>query len=80
MPTKTKATRKPAARSAEPKEKPPEPTMETAEVPDWVNETPDYKDYSLTMLDPFGSGEQNVQMTRAEFITLKRWLAALARV
>lgn len=73
MPTKTKT--KPAARSAEPKDETPEPMK--PETPDWVNETPDERVYALNVTDSFGGGEQDVKMTRGEFIRLKRCLAAL---
>jgi hypothetical protein len=76
MPTKTKT--KPAARSAEPKTKTPEPaTPETAEAPDWVNETPDDNSYSLQMHAWDGDNPQSVRMSRREFILTKRMLAAL---
>jgi hypothetical protein len=67
---------KPSARSAEPKEQP-EPTPESAQVPDWVNVTPDEPEYSLTMFDQGLEPEQEINLTRGEFIRLKRWVAAL---
>jgi hypothetical protein len=61
-----------------PKENAPEPTtQETANAPDWVNETPDDTEYLVTMHDQEFQPEQQVNLTRGEFIRLKRWLAAL---
>jgi hypothetical protein len=71
MPTKNKT--KPAARSAEPKPATPEPEP----TPEWVNETPDDNDYQLIMYAWDGDNPQSLHMTRREFITLKRCLAAL---
>jgi hypothetical protein len=61
------------------KKETPEPTTPaaTAEVPDWVNETPDDTEYILAMHDQEFQIEQEVNLTRGEFIRLKRWLAAL---
>jgi hypothetical protein len=65
--------------AAQPREKAPEPTPkpEPIETPDWVNETPDDVEYSMMMYDVGGQCEQEIHMTREEFIRLKRWLAAL---
>lgn len=72
----SKTNKKPAARSAEPKTKSQKTMRETVIGPDWVNETPDATDYSL-MMNTRGDCEQDIPMTREEFIRLKRCLAAL---
>jgi hypothetical protein len=50
---------------------------ETGEVPEWVNETPRGQSYDLTMFEGDGDPSQDIDLTRYEFITLKRCLAAL---
>jgi hypothetical protein len=47
------------------------------EEPEWVRETPEECEYSLSMLDTDGSYPQDVTLTRTEFITLKERLAEL---
>ena len=49
----------------------------SGDTPDWVNKTPDDNIYSLTMYEGGGSSEQEVNLTREEFVRLKRWVAAL---
>jgi len=45
--------------------------------PDWVNETPDETSYALQMNDQNFQPEQEIHLTRGEYVRLKRWLAAL---
>jgi hypothetical protein len=47
-----------------------------AETLDWLADTPRETEYSLEMCDPDGNLVQGVDLTRAEFIELKRHLAA----
>jgi hypothetical protein len=50
---------------------------ETAETPDWVTETPELNSgYSLMMEDQ-SIWEQDIQLTRTEYIALKAHLAKL---
>ncbi|HYL37935.1 MAG TPA: hypothetical protein VEV17_18615 [Bryobacteraceae bacterium] len=50
------------------------------ELPEWVNETPASCDYSLLMFDWDGDHRQEVELSREEFITLKKHLARLRRL
>jgi hypothetical protein len=68
--TKPRATPKPA--KVQPISAPVE-----VEAPDWVNVTPDDNSYGLTMWEGGGGNEQEIDITRDEFIRLKRFLAAL---
>jgi hypothetical protein len=73
---------KPARSSRKPEIHPVESAMASIEskaepVPDWVNATPDDNEYTLLMWDSGGDSVQQVEITRGEFITVKRWLAAL---
>jgi hypothetical protein len=49
-----------------------------AEIPDWVDETPESKTYDLIMWEGDGGmSEQEIRISRAEFVALKAHLAAL---
>ena len=48
-----------------------------AEIPEWVNETPEECTYDLTMDDGDGSNIQDVELTRDEYLALKKHLAAM---
>ena len=53
------------------------PQPEQNEILEWVEETqPDY-DYHLGMYDPYGARGQEVEITREEYIALKRHLPAV---
>jgi hypothetical protein len=56
----------------------PAPAIQPAAVPNWVTETPEYTKYALVM-DNFGTGErdQDIELSRAEFIALKQHLAQI---
>ena len=43
-------------------------------IPDWL-ETPDDTSYCLTMFDSGGSSQQEIELTREEFVALKEHLA-----
>jgi hypothetical protein len=48
------------------------------EIPDWVNDTPPENEYCLMIMSEFTTvTPQSVGLTRDEYITLKRHLAAL---
>ena len=52
--------------------------MPSSEIPDWVTETPREMEYYLAMIPPDGSQwEQEIEISRAEFIELKAHLAKL---
>jgi hypothetical protein len=56
------------------------PAVQAAEVPEWINETPDAPTYRLVMTDwasPMNDDVQEIELTRAEFIALKERLAKL---
>lgn len=50
--------------------------LKEGEVWDWVTDTPPEETYSLTMFGAGGGGEQEIDITRDEYINLKRHLAA----
>lgn len=47
----------------------------TAESPEWIEETPEETSYNLTMFDEGGAPVQDIELTRDEYIKLKRVLA-----
>jgi hypothetical protein len=47
--------------------------------PDWLDETPRETEYLLLMNDGAGESQQEIDMTREEFIALKRHLATIRR-
>lgn len=55
----------------------PVPAPPPLAAPDWVIETPQGSEYSLVMQDDNLTWEQDVTLTRAEYITLKRHIAGL---
>lgn len=69
MPTKTKTSLKASKPAAVPVEK--------TEDPEWVAETPEDSRYSLIMFDTGGTGCQEVDVSRCEFISLKQHLAEM---
>jgi hypothetical protein len=50
---------------------------QSKEIPDWVNDTPDEFTYDMSMWDPGGTTEENIDISRDEYIALKSHLAAL---
>jgi hypothetical protein len=46
-------------------------------IPEWVNETPDECSYDLIMFDAGGGSEEEIHLSRAEYIALKKLLAAM---
>jgi hypothetical protein len=48
-----------------------------AKHPDWAEFTPESPTYDLIMFDGGGASEQEVALTRDEFLALKRHLAAM---
>jgi hypothetical protein len=56
-----------------------QPEVPPAAVPEWVNETPEHEatEYNLMMQDAQQHWEQEVQVTRAEYIALKQHVAGL---
>jgi hypothetical protein len=46
-------------------------------IPDWVEGTPVEPSYSLAMFDNEGNTPQEIDVTRAEYVALKRHLAAI---
>ena len=46
-------------------------------IPDWLHETPDSESYNLTMFSWDGDSIQDISMSRAEYIALKKHLATL---
>ena len=51
--------------------------MPKAEIPNWVEKTPDSCEYCLTMYDTMGGSVQTIPMNRKRFLQLKEHLAAL---
>jgi len=47
------------------------------EIPEWVDKTPDPPEYDLVMWDAGGSSEENIEVTREEYIALKAHLAGM---
>lgn len=74
-PAALKASRKIETTESKPVEQKPRDN----EAPDWVNGTPNDTEYALQMWGSDGNDLQCVNLTRQEFITLKRWLAGLRR-
>jgi hypothetical protein len=64
-------------KAATPQGNAPESTIPGPIDPDWVNDTPNDTMYSLTMFGPDGGAEQDIELTRGEFVRMKRWVAAL---
>lgn len=44
---------------------------------DWLNQTPPEEEYCLLFLDGEGEHQQEITMTRSEYISLKRELARM---
>jgi hypothetical protein len=51
--------------------------MPKIEIPDWVEDTPADPSYSLAVFDNEGNMPQEIDVTRDEYIALKRHLAAM---
>ena len=47
------------------------------EIPAWVEDMPLAPDFNLTMYDHYGGAEQEIDLTRDEYIALKAHLAAM---
>lgn len=50
--------------------------MPDSRIPDWVNETPE-SGYTLEMWNEDGGAIRSIDLTRAEYIALKRHLAVM---
>lgn len=46
-------------------------------LPEWVDDTPEASSYNLTMYAGDGNSEQELNLTRAEYIELKHRLAEM---
>ena len=46
-------------------------------IPDWVTKTPDGPSYLLVMFSDNGDAAQEINITRAEFLGLKKRLASM---
>jgi hypothetical protein len=57
------------------RKKPPNPPP--AMVPEWVTDTPEDIYYDLTMIEVYGGADQQISLTRDEFIALKDHLAKM---
>jgi hypothetical protein len=53
------------------------PTPEESEIPDWVKETPPDHMYCLDMFESGDNHVESIDLTRDEYIALKRHLAAV---
>jgi len=54
----------------------PDSTPKPVAAPDWANVTPDDNDYKLIMFLSSGIGEQEIKLSREEFVLAKRVVAA----
>lgn len=46
-------------------------------LPEWIHQTPEETSYALLMWEPDGGCEQEIELTRSEYIKLKQYLALL---